>query len=233
MAVSVVPNTTAVMTFDRLVMCDAENLTDAAVLCMLNLPLETQVQDLADRGARAVIFQSVSCKYLVKPEVQGGVWFRFLTSVTSTRRFSLAAIIKFEFYFCLSTILTRVNFTVFTYDLAAILGFTNFLRQGKTVPLVLPTYEVHGDDFSKIASNLDTNDVVVQDVVLNPQLNRWISTFASPGLYVMQILLGVISLGLIVFGATKFRAVLQWFNGCRLSITYVLIWLEIIANFRK
>ena len=105
-------NTTAVMTFDRLVMCDAANLTDAAVLCMLNLPLETQVQDLADRGARAVIFQSVSCKYLVL-ELKGRSLIRAFEPPSRAAEDSLAAIIKFEFYFCLSTILTRVNFTVY------------------------------------------------------------------------------------------------------------------------
>jgi hypothetical protein len=55
-----VPNVSAVMTFDRLVACGAENITDAVVLCVLDLPLEAQVKDLADKGASAVIFQSVS-----------------------------------------------------------------------------------------------------------------------------------------------------------------------------
>jgi hypothetical protein len=57
-----VPNVSAVMTFDRLVACNAENITDAVVLCVLDLPLEAQVKDLADKGASAVIFQSVSGK---------------------------------------------------------------------------------------------------------------------------------------------------------------------------
>lgn len=57
------PNVSAAMTFERLVACDAENKTDAVVLCMLDLPLEAQVQALAEQGARAVIFNSVSGMY--------------------------------------------------------------------------------------------------------------------------------------------------------------------------
>ncbi len=138
--------------------------------------------------------------------------------------------------FIFQKILTRVNVNQQSNStltqLAAILGFTNFLRQGKTVPLVLPAFEVHGEDYDKIAANLDAN-ITVQNVIIDPQQNKWVATFSSPGLYVMQIVLGIISLGLIIFGGIKFRAVLQWFNGCKLSITHLLIWIEIIANFRK
>jgi hypothetical protein len=172
--VPTMPNVSAVMTFDRLVACNAENITDAVVLCVLDLPLEAQVKDLADKGASAVIFQSVS----------------------------------------------------------GVLGFTNLLRQGKNIALVLPSFEVHPDDFNKLAANLEAN-ITLSNIVINPQLNLWVGTLSGPGLYVMQIVLGVISAVLIIFGAIKFRAVLQWFNGCRLSITHVLIWLEIIANFLR
>lgn len=117
-------------------------------------------------------------------------------------------------------------------SITGVLGFTHLLRQGKNIALVLPSFEVHPDDFNKLAANLEAN-ITLSNIVINPQLNLWVGTLSGPGLYVMQIVLGVISVVLIIFGAIKFRAVLQWFNGCRLSITHVLIWLEIIANFCK
>lgn len=106
------------------------------------------------------------------------------------------------------------------------------LRQGKLVPLVLPSFEVHPADYSQLAAHLEA-EATVLNIVITPQQNLWVGTLSGPGLYVMQILLGLISVALVVFGVIKFRAVLQWFNGCKLSITHVLIWLEIIANFRK